>query len=232
MGYWGVQAPMDGSSLGERLAAVRERITRAAERARRDPADVVLLAVTKVFPAEAIRRAYELGLREFGENYVQEFEGKAPLVKDLAGARFHLIGHLQSNKSGKAAELFQMIQTVDSPKLARRLDETGCGLEVMIEVKLSPEDAKSGAGPDALPGLIDAVRACSHLRLAGLMTMPPWSDDPEASRPYFRRLRELAQLHGLPQLSMGMSHDLEVAIQEGATCVRVGTALFGRRLRT
>ena len=216
-------------SLPERLAAVRERIARAAARARRDPSQITLLAVTKVFPASAIREAYELGLREFGENYVQEFEGKAPEVSGLAGARFHLIGHLQSNKSARAAELFQVIQTVDSPKLARRLDAAGRPLDVMLEVKLSPEQAKSGADPAELPALIEAVRACPHLKLLGLMTMPPWSDDPEATRPYFRRLHEFAQTHGLTQLSMGMSHDLEAAVEEGATCVRVGTALFGKR---
>lgn len=189
----------------------------------------MLLAVTKVFPVGAIREAYSLGLREFGENYVREFEAKAPEVRDLEGARFHLIGHLQSNKAGKAADLFQVIQTVDSPKLARRLNEAGRPLEVMLEVKLSTEQAKSGADPAQLPELIEAVRASSNLRLAGLMSMPPWTDDPEASRPYFRQLRELAEFHGLAGLSMGMSHDLEVAIQEGSTCVRVGTALFGER---
>ncbi|MGA2723775.1 MAG: YggS family pyridoxal phosphate-dependent enzyme [Bryobacteraceae bacterium] len=216
-------------TLRERLAAVRERIGRAAERARRDPAEITLLAVTKVFPAKVIREAYELGLREFGENYVQEFERKAPEVGDLAEARFHLIGHLQSNKSKKAAELFRVIQTVDSPKLARRLNDAGRTMEVMLEVKLSEEEAKSGAEPAALGELIEGVRGCGNLRLLGLMTMPPWTEDPEASRPCFRRLRELAERHGLRQLSMGMSHDLEAAIEEGATCVRVGTALFGKR---
>ena len=216
-------------TLRERLAAVRERITRAAERARRDPAEITLLAVTKVFPAAAIREAYELGLREFGENYVQELENKWPEVVDLAHTRFHLIGHLQSNKSKKAAELFQVIQTVDSPKLARRLNDAGRALDVMLEVKLSEEDAKSGADPAALAELIEAVGGCGNLRLLGLMSMPPWTEDAEASRPYFRRLRELAEQYGLRQLSMGMSHDLEAAIEEGATCVRVGTALFGKR---
>jgi pyridoxal phosphate enzyme (YggS family) len=215
--------------LEKRLAAVRERIARAAAGARRDPAEITLLAVTKVFPASAIRDAYALGLREFGENYVREFETKAPEIGDLAGARFHLIGHLQSNKSNKAAELFQVVQTVDSARLARRLDQAGRPLDVMLEVKLSAEEAKSGADPADLPGLIDAVRLCPNLRLLGLMTMPPWSDDPEVSRPYFRRLRDLGERHGLKQLSMGMSHDLEAAIEEGATCVRVGTALFGAR---
>jgi len=216
-------------SLRQNLAAVLMRIQRAAERVGRDPAGILLLAVTKVFPAGVIQEAYELGLRDFGENYVQEFEGKAPVVGSLAGARFHLIGHLQSNKSKRAAELFQVIQTVDSAKLAHRLNDAGRTLEVMLEVKLSDEDAKSGADPAELPAILEAVRGCSHLQLTGLMTMPPWSDDPEASRPYFRRLRELALEHGLQGLSMGMSHDLEAAIEEGATCVRVGTALFGKR---
>ena len=216
-------------TLSERLDAVRGRIARAAERSRRDPAGILLLAVTKIFPASVIVDAYELGLREFGENYVQEFEEKAPAVRSLDGARFHLIGHLQSNKSKKAAELFDTIQTVDAPKLARRLNESGRALDVMLEVKLSSEDAKSGAAPEELPDLIAAVRACSNLHLMGLMTMPPWSDDPEAARPYFRRLRELGERHGLTQLSMGLSHDIEAAIEEGSTCVRVGTALFGKR---
>ena len=219
-------------TLAQRLAEVRLRIARAADRAHRDPAQIMLLAVTKVFPAQVIRDAYALGLREFGENYVQEFEGKLPEVSGLDGARFHLIGHLQSNKSARAAELFQCIQTVDSPKLARRLNEAGKALDVLLEVKLSPEQAKAGAAPEELPDLIAAVRACANLRLLGLMTMPPWSADQEQSRPYFRRLRELGEQHGraqLPHLSMGMSHDLEAAIEEGATIVRVGTALFGKR---
>ena len=217
------------SDLQANLTAVRERIERAATRARRDPAAITLLAVTKVFPASVIREAHDLGLREFGENYVQEFEGKFPEVAGLPGARFHLIGHLQSNKSRKAVDLFHVIQTVDSPKLARRLNESGRALDIMLEVKLSEEEAKSGADPADLPALLDAVRSCPNLTLLGLMTMPPWSDDPEASRPYFRRLRELAVEHGFPHLSMGMSHDLETAIEEGSTCIRVGTALFGKR---
>jgi pyridoxal phosphate enzyme (YggS family) len=216
-------------TMAERLAVVRQRMERAAERAGRDPAGVLLLAVTKIFPASAIQEAYALGLRDFGENYVQEFEGKAPEVRGLEGARFHLIGHLQSNKSAKAAELFEVIQTVDSAKLARRLNETGRRLDVMLEVKLSEEQAKSGARPEELAELIQAIGGCPNLRLLGLMTMPPWSEDQELSRPYFRRLRELAEQHGLPQLSMGMSNDFEAAIEEGATCVRVGTALFGKR---
>lgn len=231
----GVQAGLE--TLSTNLADVRERIARACDRIGRDPAGVTLLAVTKVFPATVIHDAYALGLREFGENYVQEFEGKAASVAPLAGARFHLIGHLQSNKSRKAAELFQAVQTVDSPRLAARLNEAvrefsaGKILDAMLEVKLSPEQAKSGAAPEQLPDLIAAVRECPHLRLLGLMTMPPWSEDPEASRLYFRQLCELAARHELAQLSMGMSHDLETAIEEGSTCVRVGTALFGKRIK-
>lgn len=205
------------------------RIANAAARSGRKRSDITLLAVTKKFPAAVIQEAYELGLREFGENYVQEFERKRVELPGCAGARFHLIGHLQSNKSKKAAEIFQVIETVDTVKLARRLDEEGRPLDVMIEVKLSSEDAKAGAAPEDVPGLADAIRATTHLRLLGLMTMPPWSDDGEQSRPYFARLRELAERNHLPQLSMGMSHDLEAAIEEGATIVRIGTALFGPR---
>ena len=219
---------MVSSVLSQRLEVVQNRISRAAERCGRDPAGITLIAVTKKFPASIIREAYDSGLREFGENYVQEFEGKHPQLADLK-ARFHLIGHLQSNKTRKAAELFQVIQTVDSVKLARRLDSEGKPLDVMLEVKLSEEESKSGAAPEALSDLIRGVRACANLRLLGLMTMPPWSDDPEQTRPYFRRLHELAQEHGLSQLSMGMSHDLEAAIEEGATSIRIGTALFGPR---
>jgi PLP dependent protein len=215
--------------LRDRIEAVQSRIESAALRAGRNAGDVTLIAVTKVFPAEAILKSYELGLRDFGENYVQEFEGKAAAASSLAGARFHLIGHLQSNKAKKASELFQVIQTVDSVKLVRRLDEMGVAMDVMLEVKVSPEESKTGSEEACLPALVEAARATKHLRLVGLMTVPPWSEDPELSRPYFARLRELAVQHSLPQLSMGMSHDMEVAIEEGATCVRVGTALFGRR---
>ena len=191
--------------------------------------EITLVAVTKKFPASAVREAYELGLRVFGENYVQEFADKQPALTDLGDAEFHLIGHLQSNKTKVAAGLFGVIQTVDSAKLARRLNESGTQLEVMIEVKLSEEESKAGSDPVELPGLIEAIRGCENLQLSGLMTMPPWSADPEETRPYFRKLAALARQHGLPKLSMGMSHDLEAAIEEGATHVRVGTALFGAR---
>ncbi|HTS75109.1 MAG TPA: YggS family pyridoxal phosphate-dependent enzyme [Bryobacteraceae bacterium] len=215
--------------LRERLEKVEERIARAAARAGRARAEITLIAVTKKFPAEMVRQAYDLGLRVFGENYVQEFEGKFPALRDLAGAEFHLIGHLQSNKTRAALELFQVIETVDSEKLARRLDQGGKPLEVMIEVKLSSEEAKAGADPASLGSLIASIRACPNLKLTGLMTMPPWSDDPATTRPYFRKLAALGREHGLKKLSMGMSHDIEAAIEEGSTHVRVGTALFGPR---
>jgi PLP dependent protein len=218
-----------GNSLEERLSEVRDRIGRACARARRDPSGVGLLAVTKIFGPAAIREGYALGLREFGENYVQEMERKASDVADLPGARFHLIGHLQSNKAKKAAQLFSSIDALDSARLAARLNSEGKPLDVMIEVKLSREESKSGAEESELPAIVEAVRACEHLNLGGLMTVPPWSEDAELSRPYFARLREIARRFDVAQLSMGMSNDLEVAIEEGATWVRIGTALFGSR---
>src|SRR5580698_139295 len=203
----------------------------ACARARRDPASVRLLAVTKVFGPAAIREGYALGLRDFGENYVQEMERKAPAIADLTDARFHLIGHLQSNKTKKAAQLFSSIDAIDSVKLAQRLDAELKAMDAMIEVKLSEEETKSGADAGDLPAIVDAIRSSRHLKLVGLMTVPPWSEDPEVSRAYFAKLRELAAQYAIPELSMGMSNDLEVAIEEGATWVRVGTALFGRRKR-
>ena len=201
----------------------------ACARAGRASSEVLLLAVTKVFPASTLLAAYELGLREFGENYVQEFERKAPEIGTLPGARFHLIGHLQSNKSSKACSLFQTIQTVDSVKLARRLNDCSVPLDVMIEVKLSDEESKYGAAPSDLPQILDAIRSLPNLRLTGLMTVPEWSENAELARPTFRKLRELSEQHKVPGLSIGMSHDLEVAIEEGSTCVRIGTAIFGSR---
>ena len=203
---------------------------RAAAAAHRKTGEITLIAVTKVFPVAVIHEAYALGLREFGESYVQEFEGKFPYVLNIKhDSRFHLIGHLQSNKARKVTEMFQVVQTVDSAKLAKRLDMCGAKLEVMIEVKLSHEQAKHGALPEELPEVVAAIQTCPNLKLTGLMTMPPWSEDAEVARPYFARLRELAEQYKLPHLSMGMSNDLEVAIAEGATHVRVGTALFGKR---
>jgi pyridoxal phosphate enzyme (YggS family) len=215
--------------LTERYQEIADRVARAAARAARRPEEITLIAVTKLFPARAILDAYQLGLRHFGENYVQEFASKFPEVNHLEGARFHLIGHLQSNKSALASSLFSTIQTVDSPRLARRLDAAGRPLEVLLEVKLSEEDSKSGAAPSDLPALVESVRACPNLSLTGLMTMPPFFDEPERARPYFARLRQEAARYGLKKLSMGMSGDFEAAIEEGATHIRIGTALFGPR---
>jgi PLP dependent protein len=223
---------MNKVTLQDRIDQVEQRIQAAVGRSGRTRDDVTLVAVTKKFSPEVICEAFSLGLRVFGENYVQEFAEKLPAVHGLADAQFHLIGHLQSNKARLAAELFRVIETVDSEKLAGRLNEAGKSLEVMIEVKLSPEGTKAGAAPEELPGLIEAIRACPNLLLTGLMTMPPWNTDPETTRPYFRKLAGLARLHKLPKLSMGMSHDLEAAIEEGATHIRVGTALFGPRPTT
>lgn len=215
--------------LSEKLDQVQNRIAAAAARAGRSTDEILLIAVTKKFAPSVICEAYQAGLRHFGENYVQEFAGKSATLANLSGARFHLIGHLQSNKTAKAAELFQVVQTVDTAKLARRLAAEGKPLDVMIEVKLSEEQSKSGANPEEIPALIEAISGCPNLRLLGLMTMPPWTTNAEESRPYFVRLRELGDQHGLKQLSMGMSNDFEVAIEEGATMIRVGTALFGPR---
>ena len=197
--------------IADRIAQVRERIARAAERARRDPGEITLIAVSKVKPAEDIRAAYEAGQRDFGENYLQEFQQKAPLVADLADARFHFIGKLQSNKTRPAAGLFHAIHTVESVKIARRLnDQTERPLDVFLEVKLSDEEAKSGMGPETVGEVAEYVRGCENLRLLGLMTMPPWSEDPEAPRPLFRRLRELAQQHGMRELVEAYQKDLIV----------------------
>ena len=191
------------------------------------------MAVTKKFSSGRIREAYEAGLRDFGENYVQEFAGKRAELADLDGARFHLIGHLQSNKARQAFEVFQVIETVDSASLLRRLNtiagERRPAIDVMFEIKLSPEASKSGATPEELPELVKASEGCPHLSVSGLMTVPPWSENPEDSRPYFRKLAALARQYGFSTLSMGMSGDFEVALEEGATTIRIGTALFGAR---
>jgi pyridoxal phosphate enzyme (YggS family) len=218
-------------SIAENLINLEKKIQAACDRAGRARSEVTLITVSKVFPASSLIEAYDAGARDFGENYVQEFQSKHREVKHLSDARFHFIGHLQSNKTRPAGEIFHCIQTVDSIKVAQRLNEGPHPLDIFLEVKLSEEESKAGAAPDELPALIDSVRKCANLKLRGLMTMPPWSDDAEVARPYFRRLRELAQQHELPELSMGMSHDFEVAIQEGSTMIRVGTAIFGRRVR-
>ena len=217
--------------IRERLEHVQQRLTVAARLAGRSPEEITLVAVSKVKPASDILAAYDAGQRHFGESYVQEFEGKSRGLPDLPDAVFHMIGKLQSNKTKPASELFDVIQTVRSIKLARRLNDAGKPLGVFLEVKLGDEATKSGLSKDELPAVKEFVESCDNLKLRGLMGMPPWSDDPEQARPYFRRLRQLAEQYALAELSMGMSHDLEVAIEEGATLVRVGTAIFGKRIR-
>lgn len=215
--------------IADRLAQVHERIGKAALAAGRDPSDITLIAVSKVKPAADLRAAYNAGQRHFGENYIQEFDGKSAELGNLPEAIFHFIGKLQSNKTKHAARLFQVVQTVDSVKLARRLNDCATPLDIFLEVKLSPEETKGGLDEADLPELVEYCGGLEHVRLRGLMGMPPWFEDPEEVRPYFRRLRQLADNHNLAEVSMGMSHDLEAAIQEGSTLVRVGTAIFGER---
>ena len=217
--------------IDERLQKVRKRVAEAALRSGRSPEEITILAVSKIKPAADILEAYRGGQRHFGENYVQEFQAKKEQLGELPGAVFHLIGKLQSNKTKPASGLFDVIQTVDSVKVARRLNEqTERRLDVFLELKLTDEITKSGLAEKEFPAVKDFVESCDNLHLRGLMGMPPWSEDPEKTRPYFRRLRETAERLGLQGLSMGMSHDLEIAIEEGATLVRVGTAIFGKRV--
>ena len=230
-------------SISENIVGVRVRIADAARRAGRRPEEIAVMAVSKTHPPERIREAHAAGLRLFGENRVQEFAGKAAALTDLDGAEWHMIGHLQTNKAGKAAELFGAVDSVDSVKLAERLDAAarsiGKKLSVLIEINVGGEAAKSGVAPDSreLEELLLAAPGFEALEFRGLMTVPPFTDDPEGARPYFRKLRELRDAiaaRKLPAvrmhvLSMGMSHDFEVAIAEGSTCVRVGTAIFGER---
>lgn len=218
-------------SIAENLLNLEKKIQHACQAAGRARSEVTLIAVSKVFPVSCLLEAYAAGARDFGENYVQEFESKWPEANHLTDARFHFIGHLQSNKARRAADIFHCIQTVDSLKVAQRLNEGPHPIDIFLEAKLSEEGSKAGIAPGQLPELIDGVRTLPNLRLRGLMTIPPWSDDPEAARPYFARLRQLAQQHSLPEISMGMSHDFEVAIQEGSTMIRVGTAIFGKRIK-
>jgi len=231
---------MTQTSLRENLLRIQERIAKAAERARRRTEEITLIGVSKTHPASAIREAYEAGIRHFGENRVQEWEGKRAGTEGLA-ATWHLIGHLQSNKTARAAKLFHSIDSVDDFATAQRLDraraEAGIAgkLRVLIEVRVAPEETKSGVEIDEVLALAERVADLTRLELAGLMCIPPFLEKAEQVRPYFRRLRELRdELSGklgiaLLVLSMGMSHDFEVAIEEGATEVRVGTALFGQR---
>jgi len=233
-------------SVSDNIAEVRGRMVAAARRAGRSPDQIGLMAVTKTLPPEPIREAYAAGLRLLGENRVQEFAGKAASLADLANAEWHMIGHLQKNKAAKAAELFRAIDSLDSLKLAEKLDAAARGsgrrLRVVIEVNVGGEDAKSGVAPDSreLEELVMAAPRLEGLEFRGLMTVPPFTEDPERARPYFRKLREVRDAFakrklartGWDILSMGMSHDFEVAIEEGSTCVRVGTAIFGQRPKT
>ena len=231
---------MGESNLPERLAAIRERIAAAARRSGRGADDIALIAVSKTHAADAIRAAFELGVRHFGENRVQEWEGKRTALHDLQ-ADWHLVGHLQSNKAAKAARFFDSVDSVDDFALVQRLDRARVELgesrklRVLIEVRIAPEETKSGATRVELVALAEQISILNGLDLQGLMCIPPFLDDPEKVRPYFSELRELKanlELHlgkKLPVLSMGMSHDFEAAIEEGATEVRIGTALFGTR---
>jgi PLP dependent protein len=230
-------------SIAANIASIQQRMAAAARRAGRDPDDIALMAVSKTQLPERIREAYAAGVKLFGENRVQEFSGKIDSLRDLHAAEWHMIGHLQTNKAAKTAELFRAVDSVDSLKLAEKLDAAastlGRKLEVLIEINVGGETAKSGAAPDshALEELLINARRLEALVFRGLMTVPPFTDDPEGARPYFRKLRQLRDTiaaRKLPavamdQLSMGMSHDFEVAIEEGSTCVRVGTAIFGER---
>ena len=225
-------------TLAANLACIRQQIAEACRHARRPEAEVALMAVTKTHSAETVMEAYAAGLRLFGENRVQEWQEKSLALTHLPDAEFHLIGPLQSNKSARAAELFHAIDAVDSLKIATRLDAAaralGKRLPILIEVKLSHEESKHGVAPAELPTLLAALAPLEDLIPAGLMTVPPWADDPEQSRAYFRELRRLrdtslAACPSLTQISMGMSNDFAVAIEEGSTCIRIGTALFGIR---
>ena len=239
-------------SVAQRLAQVRERIAGAARLAGRDPSEILLVGASKRKPAEAIREAYAAGLRDFGENYVQELGQKAEQLADLEDLRLHMIGHLQRNKVRHVTKIASVVQTVDSTRLAhelgqraaahpvplaRRFRPTGAEsdsrLGVMVEVNVGGEDEKAGCPPDELGAVMDAVDAEPALRLLGLMTLPPHTEDPRGAVPYFEQLVRLRDRHGgagrLPELSMGMTHDLEAAIATGATIVRVGTAIFGPR---
>ncbi len=232
-------------SVAQNIFSIQERIAAAALRSGRNPDEVVLMAVTKTQPLEKIREAYIAGLRVFGENRVQEFSVKVDALRKLPDAQWHMIGHLQTNKASKTAELFQTVDSIGSLKLAEKLDAAarllGKKLDVLIEINVGGEAAKSGVLPDS-PTLNEILLAAPRLEalvFRGLMTVPPFTEDPEGARPYFRKLREFRNTiaaRKLPfvrmdLLSMGMSHDFEVAIEEGSTCVRVGTAIFGERAK-
>ncbi|MBI2679229.1 MAG: YggS family pyridoxal phosphate-dependent enzyme [Candidatus Koribacter versatilis] len=232
-------------SIATNIAHIQDRIANAAARAGRNPEDIQLMAVSKTFPGEAIAEAHAAGLRLFGENRVQEFAGKSWDVHNLAGAQFHLIGHLQSNKAPRALELFHAIDSVDSLRLAERLNAMAGRMRkrvpILLEINIGGEEQKAGLAPDSpeLEQLLTSAPRLAALAIRGLMSIPPHTGDPEGARPYFRRLRALRdtlRARNLPSvsldtLSIGMSHDFEVAVEEGSTCVRLGTAIFGERPR-
>jgi hypothetical protein len=232
---------MTTDQIADNLAHVRSRIDDAARRAGRNPADITLIAVSKTFDADHVRAAWEAGQRDFGENKVQEAERKIASTTGLTGLRWHLIGHLQSNKARKAAAPFAIIHTVDSIDLFRRLDgaasEAGAAPQILLQADLAGETTKHGAGEQEILALARAALESRAAKLAGLMLLPPWNENQEVTRPWFvklRQLRERLTAEGIPaeslgHLSMGMSHDFEAAVEEGATLVRVGTAIFGRR---
>lgn len=233
---------MDPIDIEHNLEFVASRIAAAAESCGRDAGDVQLIAVTKTFPAQSILAAAAAGQLRFGENRIQEAEPKIHALREISGVEWHLVGHLQSNKAKRAAELFDVVHSLDSVKLAVRLSEA-CSvsrkaLRVLLQIDLGHEETKHGADPGEVRNIIAAAGGLEGIRLDGLMTLPPFFDDPEKTRPYFSALRQLrdalesehAGCLGRGHLSMGMSHDFEVAIQEGATMVRVGTAIFGERI--
>jgi pyridoxal phosphate enzyme (YggS family) len=237
------EAGPEALSLSERAALVLGRIERAARGAGRDPREVKLVAVSKTHPAALVREAAEAGLTDFGENRVQEAEAKvAEVGRNTKGLRWHLIGGLQANKARRAARLFDVIHSVDSAALVERLERVCAedgreSLEVLVQVDLAGEETKGGAAEAELPSVVEAFGRCERVRCRGLMILPPFFEDLERVRPYFRRLRVLRdELRGrgafgeeAGELSMGMSHDYETAVEEGATLVRVGTAIFGER---
>jgi len=229
------------SDVPGNIAAIRDRVSRAAQAAGRSPDSIRLVAVSKTFPAEAIEEAISAGQRCFGENRVQEAEPKITSLRGRHQLEWHLVGHLQSNKAHRAVELFDVVHSLDSARLASRLSkacvEIGKSLSVLIQVDLGQEETKFGADPGQIREIIAAAHSLEGLRLDGLMTLPPYFEDPELARPYFARLRELRDALereqpgclGQQHLSMGMTHDFETAIREGASIVRIGTAIFGAR---
>lgn len=224
--------------LVENISGIYKRISHAAMRSGRSPEDIILVAVTKGAGIDKIREAVDAGLRVFGESRVKEAEGKISNLKSQISnseIKWHMIGHLQKNKAKQAVRLFDLIHSVDSVELSELLNkyagEAGKVQRVLIEVKLSHEEAKHGVGENKLRELFKETVQMSNIKVEGLMTIPPYSDNPEESRPYFKELKRLRDEHGLKELSMGMTNDFEIAVEEGATMVRVGTAIFGERGR-